>query len=167
MNNRVFGKFGVAGGLSLSILLHTSTAWADTIQVRAGDNLQAWINAAQPGDTLLLPPGVTFSGNFVLPVKAGNDFITIRTAPGGGLPADGIRIAPTHAPYLARIQSPNNAPAIATAVITLVLTPLAVSVAPRLGERLPSWRAVADTPWWTWSGGVSDTATPSSKATTF
>ena len=23
-----------------------------------------------------------------------------------------------------------------------------------LGERLPSWKAVADTPWWTWSGGV-------------
>lgn len=115
MNNRVLGKFGVAGGLSLGILLHTSTAWADTIQVRAGDNLQAWINAAQPGDTLLLPPGATFSGNFVLPVKTGSDFITIRTAPGGGLPAEGIRIAPTHAPFLARIQSPNNAPAIATA----------------------------------------------------
>jgi transporter family-2 protein len=23
-----------------------------------------------------------------------------------------------------------------------------------LGERLPSWQAVANTPWWTWSGGV-------------
>lgn len=23
-----------------------------------------------------------------------------------------------------------------------------------LGERLPSWKAVADTPWWTWSGGA-------------
>jgi bacterial/archaeal transporter family-2 protein len=23
-----------------------------------------------------------------------------------------------------------------------------------LGERLPSWKAVADTPWWAWSGGV-------------
>ena len=23
-----------------------------------------------------------------------------------------------------------------------------------LGERLPSWKALADTPWWAWSGGV-------------
>ena len=23
-----------------------------------------------------------------------------------------------------------------------------------LGERLPAWQAVANTPWWTWSGGV-------------
>ena len=23
-----------------------------------------------------------------------------------------------------------------------------------LGERLPSWKAVADTPWWAWSGGI-------------
>lgn len=23
-----------------------------------------------------------------------------------------------------------------------------------LGERLPSWKAVADTPWWAWSGGA-------------
>ncbi len=23
-----------------------------------------------------------------------------------------------------------------------------------LGERLPPWKAVADTPWWAWSGGV-------------
>ena len=114
MNNRVLGKFGVAGGLSLGILLHTSAASADTIQLRAGDNLQAAINAAQPGDTLLLPAGATFSGNFVLPVKAGSQFITIRTAPGGALPPDGMRVSPTHAPFLARIQSPNNGPAIAT-----------------------------------------------------
>jgi hypothetical protein len=99
----------------LGILLHTSTAWADTIQVRAGDNLQAAINAAQPGDTLLLAPGATFSGNFILPVKSGSEFITIRTAPGGALPPDGLRINPAYAPLLARIQSPNNGAAIATA----------------------------------------------------
>jgi transporter family-2 protein len=33
-----------------------------------------------------------------------------------------------------------------------LLTMIVVLVA--LGERLPSWRVVADTPWWTWSGGV-------------
>ena len=115
MSKRVLGKLGVVGGLSIGILLQTAAAWADTIQVRAGDNLQAWINHAQAGDTLLLAPGATFSGNFVLPVKAGSAYITIRTAPGGALPADGVRISPAHAPLLARIQSPNSMPAITTA----------------------------------------------------
>lgn len=33
-----------------------------------------------------------------------------------------------------------------------LLTMIVVLLA--LGERLPSWQAVANTPWWTWSGGV-------------
>ena len=33
-----------------------------------------------------------------------------------------------------------------------LLTMIVVLLA--LGERLPSWKAVADTPWWAWSGGV-------------
>ncbi len=102
----------------MGILLHTPALLAATIQVRAGDNLQAAINAAQPGDTLMLEAGATFTGNFVLPVKAGSEFITIRTAesaPGTALPATGSRILPSHAPSLAKIRSVNSAPAIATA----------------------------------------------------
>jgi transporter family-2 protein len=33
-----------------------------------------------------------------------------------------------------------------------LMTMIVVLIA--LGERLPTWKAVADTPWWTWSGGV-------------
>ena len=33
-----------------------------------------------------------------------------------------------------------------------LLTMIVVLIA--LGERLPSWKAIADTPWWAWSGGV-------------
>ena len=36
------------------------------VRLRARDNLQAAIDAARPGDVLLLPPGATYVGNFVL-----------------------------------------------------------------------------------------------------
>ncbi len=44
-----------------------------------GGDLQAAINAAQPGDTILLQAGATFTGNFTLPAKSGTEYITIRT----------------------------------------------------------------------------------------
>lgn len=96
-------------------ILDVPSAGAATIQVKAGDNLQAAINAAAPGDTLLLDPGVTYTGNFVLPVKSGAAFITIRTAGSAGLPGDGSRISPSHAPLLAKIRSSNAGAAIRTA----------------------------------------------------
>ncbi|MGE0445037.1 MAG: putative Ig domain-containing protein [Vicinamibacterales bacterium] len=89
------------------------TAAAATIDVPAGGNLQAAINAAQPGDTIRLEPGATYVGNFVLPAHAGGAYITIRT--GGDdalLPPPGMRMTPAYAPYLARIVSPGVAPAI-------------------------------------------------------
>ena len=90
-------------------------AHAATIVVGAGDNLQAAIDAAQPGDTIALQPGATFTGNFVLPVKANSTFITIRTAERAGLPTTGARVLPAHAPLLATIRSSNTAAALRTA----------------------------------------------------
>ena len=40
-----------------------------TIVVRADDDLQAALDRARPGDTLLLEAGATYTGNFVLPDK--------------------------------------------------------------------------------------------------
>ena len=88
---------------------------ASTIEVAAGENLQAAIDAAQPGDVILLQRGATFVGNFVLPVKTGSQFITIRTAGDAGLPASGARILPSHAPLLAKLRSGNSASALRTA----------------------------------------------------
>ena len=93
-----------------------AVANAATILVRAGENLQTAINAAQPGDTLLLEAGATFSGNFVLPVKTGDTYITIRSAGADAqLPGPGTRIAPSHAPLLAKIRSSNTMAALRTA----------------------------------------------------
>ncbi len=97
------------------VCLHGMSLDASTIQVNAGGDLQAAINAAQPGDTISLATGATFVGNFVLPVKTGTAFITIRTAARAGLPDASTRVSPSHAPFLAKIRSNNSAAAIRTA----------------------------------------------------
>jgi hypothetical protein len=63
------------------------------------------IDAAQPGDTILLVPGATYSGSFVLPVKSGSSWVTIRSAASDSvLPAAGVRIWPQLASQLPKIQ---------------------------------------------------------------
>ncbi len=87
------------------------------VTVNAGGDLQAAIDNAQPGDTIVLQPGATYTGNFVLPAKSGGSgYVTITT--GGdpsALPPAGTRIGPGSAPLLAKIKSPNGGPAVATA----------------------------------------------------
>ncbi|HSL21394.1 MAG TPA: hypothetical protein VK886_07660 [Vicinamibacterales bacterium] len=103
----------------LSLLVCASaatTAAQTTIYLQAGENLQAALNAAQPGDTILLQPGATFTGDFVLPVKSGAEFITVRSAaPDANLPADQERVTPAMAPLFPRLVSGSSAPAVRTA----------------------------------------------------
>ena len=104
-----------AGAVVLSVLA-LPPASASTLNVPAGGDLQAALNSAQPGDVILLASGATYTGNFQLPFKAGTQVITVRTdAPAGSLPAAGVRITPDYAPALAKIKSPNTAPALTTA----------------------------------------------------
>src|SRR5688500_16207999 len=42
---------------------------AATVSVGAGSDLQAALDRAKPGDTIELPSGAVFTGNFVLPQK--------------------------------------------------------------------------------------------------
>lgn len=101
------------------LLLACDAAAATTIVVRAGDDLQSAIDRALPGDTILLEAGATFTGNFRLPAKIQGpvpEFITIRSDASDALvPPAGVRITPAAAPLLARLQSPNTLPALATA----------------------------------------------------
>jgi hypothetical protein len=87
------------------------------VTVPAGGDLQAAIDRAKPGETIGLAPGATYVGNFVLPVKAGSQFITIRTdaaESATGLPRAGQRIRPSHAARLAKLRSPNGQPVLRT-----------------------------------------------------
>lgn len=90
---------------------------ASTVIVRAGDDLQLVLNAARPGDTILLERGAIFTGNFVLPARASDDDrdILLRTADEVGLPAEGERIGPEAGDKLAKLQSPNGSPALQAA----------------------------------------------------
>jgi hypothetical protein len=59
-------------------------------------NLQAAVDAAAPGDTILLRAGETFSGHVLLPAKpASSQWITIRSdAADSLLPSPGVRLVP-------------------------------------------------------------------------
>jgi len=86
-----------------------------TINVAAGGDLQAAIDAAQPGDTIKLAAGATFTGPFGLPVKSGTGWIVIRTnAPDISLPAPGTRVTPAYAAVMPKIVSPYDGAAILT-----------------------------------------------------
>jgi hypothetical protein len=85
------------------------------VRLAAGDDLQAALDHAVPGDVIELPAGAVFTGNFVLPRKSGTSYITLRTAHVDGQPGTGERIRPEHGGMLARIQSPNGLPAVRTA----------------------------------------------------
>jgi hypothetical protein len=85
------------------------TQGGSTIVVNAGENLQAALDAAKPGDVIQLAAGATFTGNFVVPNKATDaaHWIVIRTSAHASLPASGRRIAPSDAVHMARIRTTN------------------------------------------------------------
>jgi hypothetical protein len=92
------------------------TTTGQTITVPAGGDVQAALDAAQPGDVITLAAGATYVGNFALPNKSGTGWITIRSsAPDASLPPSGTRITPADAPALPKLVSPNANPAISTA----------------------------------------------------
>jgi hypothetical protein len=91
----------------------TSRASAATITVGAGESFQAALDSAQPGDTIVLQAGATFTGPFILPVKAGATYITVKSsAADSSLPARGTRTGPGYANALPKIVSNNTAPAL-------------------------------------------------------
>jgi hypothetical protein len=85
-----------------------------TITVGEGGNLQNALNRAQRGDEIVLTAQATYAGNFTLPVKSGSGWITIRSDKFTQLPAIGTRVTASQANLMAKIETPNSAPAIRT-----------------------------------------------------
>lgn len=72
-------------------------------------DLQTAINEAQPGDTIVLEAGQTYRGNFELPWKDGEQYITIQSSRADELPPPGYRVTPDHAPLMARLEQASRA----------------------------------------------------------
>ena len=86
-----------------------------SMAISAGTSLQAALDLAQPGDTLILEAGAEYKGNFILPAKTGTAVITITSSRASELPAEGQRVKPSDKFAMPRIVSANSGAAIATA----------------------------------------------------
>src|SRR5215510_5880677 len=120
MAKRVAPAVGITGADPELPRVFIDTTYAPptgrTIAVPDGGDFQAAIDQAQPGDVITLQAGATYTGNFTLPAKAGNYWITIRTsAPDSSLPPPGARITPTYASALPKIVTPNSQAALEAA----------------------------------------------------
>jgi len=101
--------------LSLCLVM-VVPASAATLRVNAGGSLQTALNAAQPGDTILLQAGATFTGSFILPMKSGASYITVRSsASDAQLPPAGVRLTTAYASLLPKLKATADWPAIRTA----------------------------------------------------
>jgi hypothetical protein len=78
-----------------------------TIKISAGEDLQATLNKAQLGDTIVLQAGATFTGPFTLPNKTtGSGWIYVVSSNLASLPAPGNRVGPNDAANMPKITSP-------------------------------------------------------------
>jgi hypothetical protein len=84
-----------------------STTQTGQLLVRAKDNLQAAIDRAKPGDTILLEAGATFVGPITLRKKTGDAFITIQSSKHSELP-EGKRVSPSQKHLMAKIVTPGK-----------------------------------------------------------
>jgi hypothetical protein len=86
------------------------------VYLRAGQDLQAALQAARFGDTIILEAGATFKGPIDLPSKAGTgDYIIIRTSDLSGISKESERIKPSiHARAMPKIIAPPDKSALTT-----------------------------------------------------
>jgi len=84
------------------ISISASAAFAATIVVPAGGNLQAAINSAVPGDTIVLDAGATYTGPFTLPAKSGDSYITIQSSRISEITG---RVSPSQSGLLAKLRA--------------------------------------------------------------
>src|SRR3989442_2774577 len=90
----------------IAALCAPTGARAATIRLGPAGDLQAALNAARPGDTIVLQAGAAYAGPFTLPRKIGSGWITVRGS--SPRPPPGRRLPPTAAGDLPKPISPGN-----------------------------------------------------------
>src|ERR1043166_6922409 len=86
----------------LILFISASPTLAATLVVPSGGDLQAAINNAAPGDTIILDAGATYRGPFTLPKKTGDLYITIQSSRAAEITG---RVSPSQSNLLAQIGS--------------------------------------------------------------
>jgi len=115
-SQQYFSVFSSIFFACIAVLFTALTANAATITVPAGGSLQSAINAAQPGDTIILDAGASYTGPITLPNKSGSTFITIQSSALAQLPGPTERVTAAHASLMPKILTPGaNQPALQTA----------------------------------------------------
>jgi len=86
------------------------------IKVNAGGDLQAAINAAAPGDVVVIQAGATFytKTGYYLPKKSGTGFVTIRTSTSDAYLPVGRRVSPADAAKMPKLVTTSMSPALRT-----------------------------------------------------
>ena len=81
------------------------TTWA----VHNSAQFTSTLNSSQPGDVIVLDAGVTYSGNFTLPLKSNpnHKWIYVISSAMAALP-EGKRVSPADAVNMPRVLSPNS-----------------------------------------------------------
>jgi hypothetical protein len=80
------------------------------VTVKDGRKLQETLNAARPGDEIVLDAGAAFTGNFTLPAKDG--WVTLTSSRCAEITPGQYGIDPESEPLTARIETPNVGPAL-------------------------------------------------------
>lgn len=76
-----------------------------TILVPAGEDLQAALDVAKPGDVIMLEAGATFTGPFTLPKKSGSGWVIIRSSAVGKNLPPGTRVDPSYAALMPKLEA--------------------------------------------------------------
>jgi hypothetical protein len=78
------------------------------VRVRARGDLQQALDSAEPGDTIVLEAGATYTGTFMPPRKADGGWIIVRSSAQDRLPPPGTRVTPEHAEYMPKLVTNRN-----------------------------------------------------------
>src|SRR4026208_573645 len=105
-------RINYAFAIFVILFISASTTLAATLVVPSGGDLQAAINSAAPGDTIVLDAGAIYRGPFVLPKKSGDSYITIQSSRAAEISG---RVSPSQSNLLAKLRANNVDPIIRTA----------------------------------------------------
>ena len=95
-------RLNYAFSILLTLFIFASATAAATLVVPAGGDLQAAINSAAPGDTIVLEAGATYRGPYWLPKKTGDAYVTIQSSRAAEITG---RVSPSQSGLLAKLRS--------------------------------------------------------------